>query len=206
MATHPRQPQPMPPPEPTDISVTAVEVRGIHGQWGAITAGALAGFAAFLLLAVLGLAIGVTAGEPLTAEQIGIGAGIWWVIMLAATGIFGGWVTGRSARRDRDYMPFIYGTVVWVVGALIMLVLLTFGVGNIIGGVGGAIGQVIAGQPMVGQQIPPAQDIQVLGIATPTAWVLFGSMVIGLASTILGAWMGAPYRKDRNRRGRLRKA
>lgn len=193
MATQPR-PEPAQPYEAVGGLPVAAEAWGVHGQWGAITAGALAGLAAFMLVAVLGLAIGITAGDPLSAEAAGIAAGIWWIITLLATGIFGGWVTGRTARQDRAYMPVIYGTVTWILGILITMLLLTLGVGNIIGGVGGAVGQAMSGRPM-----PSTSQIDIGGIATSTAWVLFASLIIGLAATILGAWLGSPQRRMRRR-------
>lgn len=189
MSTQPR-PEPGEPVRPLGESLALGEREGIHGQWGAIVAGAFAGFAAFILLAVLGIAIGVTAGQPMSGEAAGIAAGIWWILTLLAASIFGGWVLGRTARRMGQFMPFVYGTVTWVLGTVIMLFLLTMGVGNIIGGVGGAVGQAMAGQPL-----PSTEQIDVAGIATSTAWVLFASMVIGLVGTIIGARIGSPERR-----------
>ena len=186
MATQPR-PEPVEPIRTVGERPAIMEREGVHGQWGAIVAGAFAGFAAFIVLAVLGIAIGISATP--TGQAASIVAGIWWILTLLIASIFGGWVLGRTARQTGKFMPFVYGTVTWVLGTMIMLFLLTLGVGNIIGGVGGAVGQAMAGQPL-----PSANQIDVVGIATPTAWVLFASMVIGLGGTILGAWLGSPER------------
>lgn len=191
MSTQPR-PGPTPPEEPVRDRPVVEDTWGIQGQWGALMAGAFAGFAAFILMAVLGLAIGITAGEPLTLQEAGIVSGLWWIVTLLATGMFAGWVLGATARADRTYNAAIYGTVTWIVGTLIMLLLLAFGVGNIIGGVGGAVGQVMAGRPL-----PAAEDVEIAGVAASTAWVLFASMVIGLGATILGGWLGSPSRTER---------
>lgn len=181
-------------PATTMPEMTAGPAVGSHTQWGAITAGTFAGFAAFLLLTVLGLAVGITVGEPAAfTQQLGVGAGIWWFMTLLATGLVGGWVLGLSSRSDRPYMPIAFGTVTWVLGTLILLVLLAMGVGNILGGVGGAVGQVIAAGP---EGLGMAEDVQVAGLATPTVWILFGSMLIGWLATVGGAMLAAPARRS----------
>jgi hypothetical protein len=123
-------------------------------QWGAILAGAFAGFAVTLIMTTLGAALGITAGavsvastetvNPDTAEKAAgaftIGAAIWILLTALATGLVGGWVLNSTARRDRPYSSFIFGGVTWACGVTLMLVVAAPGFGGLISGLGGGAG------------------------------------------------------------------
>src|SRR6185436_20376300 len=92
-------------------------------QWVAILAGALAGFAVFILMTTVGAALGITVGavsvastetvSPDKAEKAGtafsIGAAIWILLTALGTGLAGGWVLNSCSRKDRPYSSFIFG-------------------------------------------------------------------------------------------------
>jgi hypothetical protein len=198
MAARPR-PEPELRAEPMVAAPLAAEAWGISGQWSAMVAGSMAGLAAFIILTALGLAIGITTGSPLNAQETGIAAGIWWLLTLLASGIFGGWVVGRTARMDRVYNAAIFGTVTWVLGILVLLLLLSLGVGNVLGGVGGIVGQLMTQRPLQGGLLTGEQRVDIAGIATSTAWILFASLALGLGATILGAYLGRPAERRPSR-------
>jgi hypothetical protein len=162
-------------------------------QWKSVIAGALAGFAVTLILTTLGAAIGITAGDAADASgrAVGTGAAIWWALTVVAAGLTGGWVIARTARGDGYYDPTIYGTLGWVVGAILLLFLLTIGVGSMMGGLGGGLGAAAAqhGVP----QGTPADTARVAeraaDVGKGAAWGLLVSQLLGLGSSILGARM-----------------
>ncbi|MBI2932292.1 MAG: hypothetical protein HYY16_11625 [Planctomycetes bacterium] len=163
-----------------------------RAQWGAIMAGALAGFATTFILGTLGMAIGMTAGKAVSegAETgqvttgYGVASGIWWLVTVALTGLVGGAVLGRMARSDRAYFPGIFGTLTWISGVLIVLVLMALGLGGVVSGVGagGFMGR--------GMEEQTAQTTAGVGIAA--AWVLLVSEIIGLGVTVLAARRWGP--------------
>ena len=127
-------------------------------QWGAILAGAFAGFAVTLIMATLGAALGITAGavgvastetvSPDTAEKAAgaftIGTAIWILLTALGTGLVGGWVLNSTARRDRPYSSFIFGGVTWACGVALMLAVAAPGFGGLISGLGSGAGAAAA--------------------------------------------------------------
>lgn len=132
-----------------------------HVQWGPILAGALAGFAATLILATLGTAMGVTigasavdagpAGMEKTAIGIGIGAAAWMLICAVVVGIVGGMVLKRTARLDRSYLPVAFGTLTWAAGVFLALLVAS-------PGMTGAAGVLAGGAAGVGAALPAQID------------------------------------------------
>ena len=163
-------------------------------QWKPIVAGALAGFAVTIILTTLGAAIGITAADAAdggNARAAGTGAGIWWLLTALAAGVFGGWVIARTARRDLDYDAVIYGTLAWVVGAIILLFLLAIGVGSMMGGLGGGLGAAAAQRGV--PRGSPADTARIAetaaNVGKSAAWGLLLSQILGLAGSIFGARM-----------------
>ena len=128
-------------------------------QWGAILAGAFAGFAVVVLMSTLGAALGITAGaisinaadtvSPDTAEKAatasGIGMAIWTLLTALATGLVGGWVLNSCSRRDRPYSSFVFGGITWAVGICLALAVGAPIGGGIFSGLGGGAGGAAAG-------------------------------------------------------------
>ncbi len=163
-------------------------------QWKPIIAGALAGFAAMIVLTTLGAALGISAADAADgadARSVGTAAGIWWLLTVVASGLFGGWVVARTSRRDLDYDAVIYGVLAWAVGTLILLFLLAIGVGSMMGGLGGGLGAAAAerGAPS-GTPADTARVAQTAAnVGKGAAWGLLISQVLGIAASIFGANM-----------------
>ena len=178
---------------------TDVDVDG-GMQWRPVIAGALAGFAVTLILTTLGAAIGITAGDVADGgdgRAFGTGALVWWALTVVAAGLTGGWVIARTARQDMGYDPVIYGTLAWIVGVLILLLLLAIGVGNMIGGLGGGLGAAAAerGMPSMSGADTAGVAEQASNVGQGAAWGLLISQLLGLGASIIGARM----RRDRDR-------
>jgi hypothetical protein len=165
-------------------------------QWRPVVAGALAGFAVMIILTTLGAALGVSAADAADgadARTTGAWAGLWWLLTALASGLFGGWVIARTARRDLDYDPVIYGTLAWVIGTIILLFLLAIGVGSMMGGLGGGLGAAVAERGGGGPSGSPADTARVVetaaNIGKGAAWGLLLSQILGLGGSIFGARM-----------------
>jgi hypothetical protein len=127
-------------------------------QWGAIAAGAFAGFGATIIMATLGAAIGITAGaslvdEPMTSTDaertalgFGIGSVIWMALSAVVVGFVGGAVLNRTARYDRPYMPTAFGLLTWAAGIFIALLVASSGMTGALGTLSGAASGIAAGK------------------------------------------------------------
>src|SRR3712207_787071 len=99
-----REPTPSVPPTTVVRTEPAVEV-GTNVltprnrvQWGPIIAGVIAAIVVFLLLTILGIAIGASVLDPAnTAGEIGTWAGVWSAISAVVAFLVGGWIAARSA-------------------------------------------------------------------------------------------------------------
>jgi hypothetical protein len=153
-------------------------------QWGAIAAGAFAGFAVTLLMTTLGAALGITAGavgigtaenvNQETAEKavaaVGIGTAVWILLTALATGLVGGWVLNSCARRDRPYSSFIFGGITWSLGICLALLVASPGIGGFLSGLGGGGGAAMLGagaNPSV-RMTPPARTSEGPGMQART--------------------------------------
>ena len=164
---------------------------GMRVSWGGIFGGVLVALGVLLLLAALGLAVGISAAQPGETDPgaLGTGAGIWAAASLLIALFVGGMVSTRiGAIFDRTTGVF-EGALVWVVSLLLIAYLAGSGVGMLAGGafdlVGGA-GEV-AGQ-MVEQAREKAQQMK--PEATRAAWVTFGALLVSLLAAVLGAMAG----------------
>jgi hypothetical protein len=171
-------------------------------QWKPVVAGALAGFAVTIVMTTQGAALGISAADAADrgdARAVGTGAGIWWLLTALASGLFGGWVIARTARRDLDYDSVIYGTLAWVIGTIILLFLLAIGVGSMMGGLGGGLGAAVA-ERGAAPQATPADTARVaetaVNVGKGAAWGLLLSQLLGVGGSIFGARMRTPVRHD----------
>lgn len=107
-------------------------------SWGALFGGVIVAFGLQLLFTVLGLAIGFTAIDPYereTAQGLGTGAGVWWLVTGILALFAGGWAAGRMAGLPRRWDAVLHGFMVWGVSALVSLYFLGSAVGTTVGGV-----------------------------------------------------------------------
>src|SRR5689334_13591036 len=76
--------------------MVASQHRRMFGNWGAVTAAAVAGLATSLVMATLGTAIGVGAGvradsvDRGTSAAFGVGAGVWLIVSAIVVGVVAG--------------------------------------------------------------------------------------------------------------------
>ncbi|HEX3210079.1 MAG TPA: hypothetical protein VHQ91_11900 [Geminicoccaceae bacterium] len=147
------------PAEPAAIVPTA-GLRRI--SWGAVLAGVAIVIAVQVSLSVLGLGVGLStvdlrAGDTPQVTSFGLGAGIWWVITDLIALIIGGYVAARLSGMPLRGDGILHGVLTWAVTLLIMIYLLTTGVGGIVGGAFHVVGSTLSsvGQG-VAQAVPQA--------------------------------------------------
>lgn len=113
-------------------------------SWGAIFGGLASGLAVYLLLALLGLAAGLSAINPQSAEPVGkvpLMTGIWTSISLLLSAFAGGYVAARMSGLSRLADGLFHGLVAWGVSTLFFAFLVTTSIGSILGGAFSVLGQ-----------------------------------------------------------------
>ncbi|OQR30393.1 hypothetical protein BWR59_17730 [Pseudomonas sp. Bc-h] len=151
----------------TYVTSTAVNPASpFRVSWSSVFAGAAITLVTYLVLSVLGTAIGAGAINPLaqgnSLQGFGTGAGVWlFVSTLLAIGV-GAWVSGRTAP-DRGGL---HGLLSWTVSTLLTTWLLASLAGSLVGTAGNIAGKglslaadgVAAAAPGVGQTIKQQLD------------------------------------------------
>ncbi|SCZ62108.1 hypothetical protein [Thiohalomonas denitrificans] len=120
-------------------------------SWGAVFAGTVAGLSIYLLLALIGVATGLTAVDPAAAEPVGsipLWTGVWSFISMLIAAFSGGWVAGRMSGLRRKMDGALHGLVAWGLTVLFAGYLATTAVAGILGGTLNIFGQTLqtAGQ------------------------------------------------------------
>lgn len=124
--------------------------------WGAIFAGAVAGLSTHILLMMLLTAVGMGAASPATDDNpvatFGVGTAIAWTISALLSLFIGGWVAGRCAARVHSVSGTVHGFLVWCVGTIAALLLVSSGAGALIGGAARVVGEGVSamGKPLAG--------------------------------------------------------
>ena len=128
---------------------------GMKVSWGGVFAGVLVAMGVSMLLASLGVAIGISAVNPGVTEPVtvGIGAAIWGGLQLLLALFVGGMVATRVGAIIDRTTGFFEGVLVWVVSLILMAYLAGSGIASVASGafslLGGAtqtFGAVIQGQ------------------------------------------------------------
>lgn len=152
-----------PPTTTPGSTMSTVAERPLRGRvsYRAIVAGTLIALMTYMVLMLLGAAIGLSAFEPEAdvAQGVGIGLAIWTIVALAASTYLGAWTASCVARTPLRRDGAFHGVVTWALASLIGLLL----VGNTLGAV------MTRTLGIAGQSIPTlVQSPQALGAPTPT--------------------------------------
>lgn len=100
-----------------DIPLLPAAIR--RTTWGAVFAGALAAIGVQIILTVLGVAVGATAFDAGdTGREVGVMAGLWWLITGTVSLTIGGAVVGRLAGIERSLDVALHGFAMWAVTAI----------------------------------------------------------------------------------------
>lgn len=159
---------------------------GMRVSWGGIFGGVLAAVGLLLLLAALGVAVGITAVDPQSMQlgKLGIGAAIWTGVSLLLSLFLGGLVASRLGATFDRTTSFFEGFLVWVVALLLVAYLAAGGMAWVAGDAFSMMG----GQPDISATPEAVQAIQ--PPAAKAAWITFGSLVLSLGAALAGAMAG----------------
>ncbi|MGH7565748.1 MAG: hypothetical protein ACREK2_02865 [Gemmatimonadota bacterium] len=118
---------------------TAGEVFPAGVAWGAVVAGSLVALAAQLVLAILGLGLGLGAVDVVSGGDAESGTltgavGAWWTVSALLSLFMGGWVAGRIAGGPFAPAGVFLGVLVWAFVTLASFYVLTTAASTVLGG------------------------------------------------------------------------
>jgi hypothetical protein len=114
----------------TATTVHAEDVLPVRSRinWGAIFAGAAMAFATYLVLTLLGSAIGLSIRDRVQPDNLSIGAAVWAVITMIVALFVGGCVTTQCTVGENRMEAVIHGIIMWGVFFAAMVWLVAVGV------------------------------------------------------------------------------
>ena len=129
--------------EPIATGQNVMTVRNLV-QWGPIIAGLATAIATFLLLTVLGIAMGASVLDAdVSGEDIGTWAAFWGAISAILSFLVGGWVAAKTAAVGGSFGGLMNGFLVGAAGLILVLWLTANGLGNIFGTLSSNIGDIL---------------------------------------------------------------
>ena len=143
-------------------------VDGLRVSWGGVWGGVLVTMGSLLLLSALGVAVGMTALDPNSADpnRIAKVAGVWGAASLLMSLFLGGLVATRIGMVFDRATGMFEGVLVWVVSMLLMAAFAGSGLGMV-----------------------PELSID-LTAGRAAAWIGLAAMLLSLAAAVSGAMAG----------------
>lgn len=173
-------------------------------SWGAIFAGTFIAVIIQVMLTLLGAAIGLNYAGPrsdVSAEAVGTGAAIWWIISTLIALFIGGWVAAHLAGVVRHMDGALHGLVTWSLAMLLVLVLL----GTSLSALTGAALNTREGRlsllPQDQRQAAPqmregatetVREERARSAASGTAFATFLMLLLGGAASVIGGYLASP--------------
>lgn len=123
--------------DPYDQVVTTRATWARRISWQAIFGGIIIALAMELLLTVLGASVGSTIGmqnpqDKDTGHAIGMGLGIWFIVLTIISMYVGGWVAGRMSGLTRAHEGALHGFVTWAAVTLVGVYLVSATAGSVL--------------------------------------------------------------------------
>src|SRR5471030_929783 len=115
-------------------------------SWGSVIAGVILSSIVYLMMSVLGAAIGASLLSPLSRPDplhgFGFGSGVWVIVTTVLAVFIGSYFAGRCT----PVLGWLHGLLSWAV----MTLLIVFGMTSLIGGAVSTVGSVAATSAQVG--------------------------------------------------------
>jgi hypothetical protein len=97
-------------------------------SWGAIAAGAMVALSIYVVLTLLGIALGIEVAMRGASAHLGAAAAIFSILTLLLAMFFGGWTTSRLAVGESKLEAVLYGIILWATLFIGMVWLLNAGI------------------------------------------------------------------------------
>jgi hypothetical protein len=161
---------------------------GMRVSWGGVFAGVLVAMGVSMLLAALGLAIGVSAVDPGETDPgtIGVGAVVWGGLQLLVALFIGGMVATRVGAIIDRTTGFFEGVLVWVVSLILMAYLAGSGIASVASGAFSLLGGATQTFSAVVQGQGGAANIDVAGTVEQMAEQLRSPELVNRVASVTG--------------------
>jgi ABC-type transport system involved in multi-copper enzyme maturation permease subunit len=193
---------------------------GSRIAWGPIVAGSVLALAFFFLLSLLGAATGLSVSNNVDVNNIGIGAAIYAIVVVAFCLFVGGAVSTILTVGENKREAAIYGLLVWSLTFVMMLGLIA---GGLRAGFGAMASVVTAGSQVAeatpqdrldaiardsgvdqadvkdlrakikakyDEQMTPEKKQQALATGTNATWIAFAGVLVSMLAAVGGAMCG----------------
>lgn len=117
-------------------------------RWTAIIGGIVSGIGIYMLLELLGLATGLTAINPQSAEPVKgvpVGVGIWTGLITLVSAFIGGYIAARMSGLARSSDGTLHGFVTWGATMILFAFMATTAVSAVLGGTFALLGHGVQG-------------------------------------------------------------
>jgi hypothetical protein len=161
---------------------------GMKVSWGGIFAGVLVAMGVSMLLAALGVAIGISAVDPGRTDPaaFGTGAAIWGGVQLLLALFVGGMVATRVGAIIDRTTGFFEGVLVWVVSLILMAYLAGSGIASVASGAFTLLGGATQTFSAVVQGQGTSANIDVSGTVEEMAEELRSAELVNRVASITG--------------------
>jgi hypothetical protein len=181
----------------TDVHV---HVDTVKMSWGSIFAGLIVALGAWILLSVLGLAIGLSSidlNQQASLRSAGMVSGIWSLVVPFVALLVGGLVASRTAGVVSRPTGAIHGVVLWALATIASLALVGYVARGVIST---AMGVSSDDGSMANGSDQPRRDLDIgsaraSDTTAKAMWWVFLGMMIGLGSSVAGATLGVSRRQ-----------
>lgn len=154
-------------------------------RWSPVVAGVFSTIVALVVLSALGVAIGVSAIEP-NQQPAGLSteAAIWGIATAVVAFFLGGFIAARTSAVGGKPEGAFNGVMVGVTAIALTVILIGFGVGNLLGAAAANLGQI------AGIQIGVQGGVDAFAQAESSAWATFVGLFLALLLSGLGGLLG----------------
>lgn len=178
-------------------------------SWGALFAGAFVALTVYVLLSVLGAALGLSMADYYRGTSMTTMAGIWAAVSLLIALFCGGCVTTQFTAGETKTEAVIYGVILWGLMFAVILwmtgAIFQAGFAGILRGANvaasmdqrGVDWQRVARESGVSQEQIDRMRASLPSVAelhagsTQAAWWLFATLLVSLLASIAGALVGS---------------
>ena len=163
--------------------------------WTPVIVGALASVVAVVLFGIIGTAVGSwkAGNEGRVTDFSGIGrAAVAYAVFASFLAfVIGGWVTARVAGITRAEPAILHAAIAFLVATVTLLAMASFG-GAVFSGWYAGLAPSPAAPAQAGQPVDPNAARAAAAGATAAAVAI----LLGLAGSVVGGWMGSGERMD----------